>query len=680
MFYKYTTLAASLLCLVIILKANNRPNILWIVSEDNGARWLGSYGNPALPTPALDKLASEGFRYTKCFASVGVCAPQRFTWITGINAVSAGTQNMRSSIHIPDSIRFYPEIFQELGYYVSKGNDAKTDYNMNANRVNDMWNDANSLNWNELRNNQPFFHVINSHLTHESRSFGDYDSNKDAAPEALNLAKYHPNIPEMRYVYDKYNTCVEKMDGCVATWLKELKQNDLSDKTIVIYSSDHAGVLPRSKRFLYNSGTHCPLIIRIPKAFKEYYPNKKPGMTVDTLVSYVDFPKTWLSLAGASPDMLSQMQGINFLGEENIVDQCYVYSFRQRMDNRYDMARSVRDSNWLYIKNYMPFAPSGQVIAYTQNQSSMVAWQSYHENGNTNKLNGRFFKKFREINELYQYISDYDNVINLAKKPLQQPKLLELNEALRKWQLKVRDSGFVPEDDMNRLVNAHNMTVYDFVRNADLYPLEDYINMADLSLQLDPQNIGDFKMGLNDKYLGTRYWSTLGILNLTFDDGVVIGDAIRSTLLTRLKDSSESDVIRSYMAWALIRIGEREVGFNFLKKMVDKTYSPRTILNILDWMDEPEAIPLITYNYLRASELGSKSVDTMLPKLLGQAPPNLVELIQSHEKLKSQLKAIREANKSNSNDVIIVGIQTDPIELKITEIREKIMHELINLG
>ncbi len=98
---------------------------------------------------------------------------------------------------------------------------------MNVSTANDMWNDANSLNWNKLRNNQPFFHVINSHLTHESRSFGDYDSNKDAAPEALNLASYHPNIPEMRYVYDKYNTCLKKMDGCVAIWLKELQQINL---------------------------------------------------------------------------------------------------------------------------------------------------------------------------------------------------------------------------------------------------------------------------------------------------------------------------------------------------------------------------------------------------------------------------------------------------------------------
>ncbi|MCH2035501.1 MAG: sulfatase [Puniceicoccaceae bacterium] len=680
MFYKYVAKAASLFCLFISLAAKDRPNILWIVSEDNGARWLGCYGNPVLPTPTLDKLAREGFRYTKCFASVGVCAPQRFTWITGINAVSAGTQNMRSSIKIPDSIRFYPELLRELGYYVSKGNDAKTDYNMESKRADEMWNDPSNLKWNKLKANQPFFHVINSHLTHESRTFGDYNMNENIPPDALNLASYHPNIPEMRYVYDKYNTCLKKMDSAVATWLKELEQNDLSDDTIVIYSSDHAGVLPRSKRFLYNSGTHCPLIIRIPEAYKKYYPKQKIGTTIDALVSFVDFPKTWLSVAGARPDLLAQMQGINFFDKDQILNQRYVYSFRQRMDNRYDMARSVRDSKWLYIKNYMPFVPNSQVVAYTQRQSSLRAWQAYHKKGKTNNLNGRFFKKTRDINELYEYNNDYDNVINLANNSLLHPKLLELQEALRKWQLTIYDSGFVPEDDMNRLVTEHNMTVYDFVRDADLYPLEKYINIADLSLENDPQNVGEFKVGLFDEYLGTRYWSTLGILNLTFTDGIVINDAIKSTLLCKLNDDSESEVILSYVAWALIRLGERKAGFNFLKKMVDKTYSPRTILNILDWMEEPEATSLITYNYLRASDHGSKTLNTMLPKLLSRAPPDLVELIQKHEKLKAELRALKKYSQSSSSVATSSNKVAVSIELKIAEIREKIMHELINFG
>ena len=76
--------------------AAEKPNIIWMVSEDNGARWLGCYGNPAKPTPNLDKLATRGFRFTNTYASVPVCAPQRFTWITGINAISCGTQGMRS--------------------------------------------------------------------------------------------------------------------------------------------------------------------------------------------------------------------------------------------------------------------------------------------------------------------------------------------------------------------------------------------------------------------------------------------------------------------------------------------------------------------------------------------------------------------------------------------------------
>ena len=134
------------------------------------------------------------------------------------------------------------------------------------------------------------------------------------------------------------------------------------------------------------------------------------------------------------------------------------------------------------------------------------------------------------------------------------------------------------------------------------------------------------------------------------------------------------------MAWALIRLGERKAGFNFLKKMVDKTYSPRTILNILDWMVEPEATSLITYNYLRASDHGSKTLNTMLPKLLSRAPPDLVELIQKHEKLKAELRALKKYSQSSSSVATSSNKVAVSIELKIAEIREKIMHELINFG
>ena len=105
------------------------------------------------------------------------------------------------------------------------------------------------------------------------------------------------------------------MDTKIGTHLKALEESGLADNTIVIYNSDHGGVIARSKRFLYNSGTHCPLVIRIPEKFKHLWPADKPGSKVDRLVSFIDMPKTWLSLAGAKG--YDHMQGQVFLGPDS---------------------------------------------------------------------------------------------------------------------------------------------------------------------------------------------------------------------------------------------------------------------------------------------------------------------------------------------------------------------------
>ena len=103
-----------------------RPNILWLVSEDNDT-FLGCFGDPLAHTPTLDKLASRGVLYERCFAQP-VCAPSRFTLITGMYAVSHGPAgHMRAQGKIPSWLKGFPARLREAGYYTS--NNAKTDYN-----------------------------------------------------------------------------------------------------------------------------------------------------------------------------------------------------------------------------------------------------------------------------------------------------------------------------------------------------------------------------------------------------------------------------------------------------------------------------------------------------------------------------------------------------------------------
>jgi N-sulfoglucosamine sulfohydrolase len=123
--------------------------------------------------------------------------------------------------------------------------------------------------WNKRKPGQSFFQVINFEESHESRAQGNVTQTRHS-PHEVTLRKYHPDEKGIRMTYAKYDDAVENMDTQVGKALAALDQAGLADDTIVIFNSNHGGVLPRSKRFLYNSGTHVPLIIRIPGKWKNY--------------------------------------------------------------------------------------------------------------------------------------------------------------------------------------------------------------------------------------------------------------------------------------------------------------------------------------------------------------------------------------------------------------------------
>ncbi|MCP4449884.1 MAG: sulfatase, partial [Planctomycetes bacterium] len=304
--------------------------------EDNGISWVSCYGGTNAQTPAIDNLAKEGFRYLYCFDNAAVCAPTRSTWITGMYGISNGTQPMRSRNEIPhDRIPYYPDLLKKAGYHTS--NPGKTDYNIGGRADKDCWDYKGGkgkkakYGWRMRQPGQPFFAVFNTTRSHESKAHGDVE-NTINDPADMTLFSYHPDLPVIRKNYAKYADAVETMDKEVQACLDALKEDGLYEDTIIIYNSDHGGVMPRSKRFLYASGVHCPLVVRIPEKFKHLYPAQNPGMTVDRIVSFVDMPKTWLSLAGA--DIPDTFQGTVFLGKGTEPEPAYHFSFRERADGR----------------------------------------------------------------------------------------------------------------------------------------------------------------------------------------------------------------------------------------------------------------------------------------------------------------------------------------------------------
>lgn len=577
-------LASSCLLVAISFAAQapdtERPNFLWLDAEDANINWFGCYGNPAATTPNIDQLAAEGFLYTHTFANAPVCSPSRSTWITGVMALSTGTVSLRSRNLIPhDLLRYYPDYLREAGYYCT--NPGKTDYNIGGRPDREAWSGGD---WRGREEGQPFFHVTHFPESHESRAFGDID-NPSHDPVLQRLRAYHPDIPDIRNNYAHYADQVERMDAAVGEELARLEEAGLADSTIVIFTTDHGGVMPGSKRFVTDSGTHSPLIVRIPEKFKHFWPKEKPGMTVDRLVSFVDMPKTWLSLAGAKvPD---HMHGRVFLGPDKEPERDSHFAFTSRQANRYYEMRAVRTRNLLYIKNYKPYLSTGQHLGYLWRMQATQAWDEHHRMGQTDAITGAFFQPRQPVEELYDPVRDPDNVINLAHRAEHQEDLKKMRAKLREWQLNLNDTGLLPEEMMARRAREHGTTIYEMAQDRDLYDLPAYLEAADVALAADPRNTDEFISMLEDEDSGLRHWGVIGLLMLG-----ELGTEEVSALASRLTD--EEHVVRAIAAWALLNAGkEKEAARSCLIALLEnQSHASLLALNVIDLSDDDVSIYL----------------------------------------------------------------------------------------
>jgi tetratricopeptide (TPR) repeat protein len=341
-----------------------------------------------------------------------------------------------------------------------------------------------------------------------------------------------------------------------------------------------------SKRFCYASGIHCPLIVRVPEKWKHLYPAAQPGSTVDRIVSFVDMPKTWLSLAGA--EIPESFQGTIFLGDAVEPEPKYHLAFRERADERLDHVRVMRGKQFAYHKNYMPYAPAGQHLAYLWKAKLTPAWEQHHREGKTDDVTGRFFRP-RVSEEFYDNHADFDNVNNLIADPKHQAKISELKQALRARQIELYDTGLLPEKMRERRAAAHQMTIYEMVRNKDLYPLETYLDAADLALSREKSNLDTFVKQMSDSDEAIRWWAVVGLHLLAKE-----AEGANAILQKALSD--EAHEVRIMAAWTLIKLGDTENAMTCLDTLLfeePKAASNTMMLhNVLDWMGE-QAYPLV---------------------------------------------------------------------------------------
>ena len=517
-----TVIMAS--CSALLGKEKRSPNILWITVEDMSPT-LGCYGDDFARTPNLDAFANQSVLYTNAFASSPVCSPSRSTLITGMHNASMGTHQMRSSNQIPTGVKGFPSYLRKAGYYTS--NNVKTDYNCAENNrlIEESWNLSSAeAHWRDRKSDQPFFSVFNDMTTHQSRTMvwpytvfqehiqSQLSKQETSNPKDVPLPAYYPDTPVVRKTLARYYDCVSVMDKNFGRLLNQLEEDGLADDTIVFFYSDHGSGMPRHKRLLLDSGMRVALMVRFPKKYQHLAP-AAPGARLDRLVSFVDFPPTVLNLAGQPiPDY---MQGIPFLGPDSETQRDTIYGTRDRVDEVMEMSRSVRDKQFLYVRNYMPHLSYNQPSVFSdlgeiRNELTRLA---KNDLAALTPAQRAYVRPRKPVEEFYDCNADPDNIVNLLKGELnaaQQSALQRLREAFTKTRQEIRDVGALSESVMHDHVREENAPIGDILNGKTNHApdLDAAWAAADAVGKKHRSSLVKF---LNSPNAADRYWAVVGM-------------------------------------------------------------------------------------------------------------------------------------------------------------------------
>lgn len=422
-----------------------QPNILWIIAEDMSPD-LGCYGNKVVTTPNIDKLAAKGMRFGRVFTTGPACSPSRTSLATGVYQTTLGAYHMRYSNDLkpalPKPVKILPELMRAKGYFT--GNIAKIH---GTGTGKDDWlfktsqKSWDTSTWHELKRQQPFFAQVNLRESH--RSFARNEKSPVSTKQA-SLPPYYPDHPVSRQDWAGYLESVNTVDERVGAILNQLKSDGLSESTIVCFLSDHGRPMIRGKNWLYDSGTHIPLVI--------YYPDKinkptgfRPGTENSQLISSVDLVAETVLMAGAT--IPEWMQGRSFLRKDS-TPRKHVYTAVDRIGNIDSCSRAVRTHQFKYIHNIKtPGSINTCSTAYRRAKHPMFHLLNIMESKSLLSPAQAQLQKSLPNEELYNLADDPYETVNLVGNPKFEGVHRQLKEKLQKWSVVTKDKGLEKDSD-----------------------------------------------------------------------------------------------------------------------------------------------------------------------------------------------------------------------------------------
>lgn len=449
MFHRLLLLSVAVIATSHLAVSADKPNVVWIVSEDNSKHYLKLFDEDGAETPNIAALAEHGLLFTRAFSNAPVCSVARTTLATGSYAPRIGTQFHRKSklATLPPDLKLFPAYLREAGYYTT--NHTKKDYN--CVETEGTWDDSSKkASWrNRPTPGTPFFHMETHTESHESSlhfTEATYQNEKTSHdPASVHLQPYFPDTPLFRYTYARYLDRMQVIDDIVGDTVAKLKEDGLLEDTFIFYFGDHGGVLPRGKGYLYESGLHIPLVVRVPEKWKHLV-DEKLGTSNKGFVNFIDFGPTVLSLAGI--DVPQSMDGKPFLGKDVSLSEVgkrnSTFGYADRMDEKYDMVRSLRVGDWKYIRNFQPYYPDGLQNNYRYKMLAYREWRDLYNAGKLNDVQEQFFQP-KPAEMLFDLSTDPHEIKNLADDETHHAKLLEMRQQLAGQLKSMPDLSFIPE-------------------------------------------------------------------------------------------------------------------------------------------------------------------------------------------------------------------------------------------
>ncbi|WP_111707609.1 sulfatase-like hydrolase/transferase [Lutibacter citreus] len=563
-------------------KAEKKPNILWITTEDISPHF-GCYDDEYAYTPTIDKMAKEGVLYSNAYASASVCTPARSSIITGKYASSLGTQHLRAHTTLSKDVKCFSEDLRESGYYCLNFN--KKDYNFSAPEAWDYDGFApyDSLVVNNLANlpkDKPFFCVFNMFLTHQSQTRYDkfqlHTINSLLPPEARHtpdnvpVPSYYPNTPKVRENLAALHTQITIMDMWMNEILKQLEESGLAENTIVFFYSDHGDGLPRHKRWLYDSGTKVPFIIKFPKKY-QYLSGVKPGEEKSDLINFVDLAPTMLSITGC--EIPENLPGKVFLGAER-EKRDYTFSIKDRIGENIDFSRSVSDGRYQYNRNFMHNKARMPWCEYSEPTPIRIELRKLDRADKLNEQTGWLMQKSKPIEEFYDIQNDPYQMKNLVNDPQYHKKMEEMKSILFDWMIANRDLSLIPEPYMRGV--SRDLSPLDAFADNNVFPIKKILSIADKNVRGEA-HLKALIAGLSDASPIVRYWAVMGISSLENNNQSTL-----ALLKGLLKD--DDSIVRLAASESLVKIEKSRDAIQVLgellihENIVTRFYAARVLI------------------------------------------------------------------------------------------------------